>query len=58
MIEGWFAEMDGRLFEQQRNKTSNKRSVVRMVQCEKWSSSRISIGPGDVLDLCKLNDRE
>ena len=30
--EGWFAEMDGRLFEQQRNENSNRRSEVRMVQ--------------------------
>ena len=34
-IEGWFAEMDGRLFEQQRNENSNKRPEVRMMQCEK-----------------------
>ena len=26
---------------------------VRMVQCEKLSSSRFSIGPSDVLGLCK-----
>ena len=45
--------MDGRLFEQQRNENSNIKSEVRMVQCEKWSSSRISIGPSDVLGLCK-----
>ena len=42
----WFAEIDGRAFEQQR---SSKRSEVKMVQCEKWSSSRISIGLSDVL---------
>ena len=52
-IEGWFAEIDGRLFEQQRNENNNKRSEVRMVQCEKWSFSRISIGPSDVLGLYK-----
>ena len=44
--------MDGRLFEQQRFKNSNKISD-RMVQCEKWSSSRICIGPSNVLGLCK-----
>ena len=41
--------MDGRLFEQQRNENSNERFEVRIVQCEKRSSSRISIGPSDVL---------
>ena len=56
--EGFFAEVDGRLFEQQRNEKSNKRSEVRMVQCEKWSSSRISIGPSDVLRLCNIWQRE
>ena len=30
---------------------SNKKSEVRMVQYDKWSSSRISIGPGNVLGL-------
>ena len=45
--------MDERLFEQQRNENSNKISEVRMVQCEKWSSSRISIGPSNVLGLYK-----
>ena len=45
--------MDGRLFEQQRNENSNKRSEVRIVQSEKWSFSRINIGPSDVLGLCK-----
>ena len=55
-IEGWFAEMD-ETFEQQRNENSNKISEVIMVQCEKWSSSRINIGPSDVLGLCKLYDR-
>ena len=30
-IEGWFAEIDGRVFEQQKNENSNKRSEVRMV---------------------------
>ena len=52
-IERWFAEMDGRLLEQQRKGNSNK----RMVQCEKWSSPRISLGPSDVLGLCKWYDR-
>ena len=50
---GWFVEMDGRLFEQQRNENNNKRSEVRMMQCEKQCSSQISIGPSDVLGLCK-----
>ena len=49
--------MNGRLLEQERNENSNKRLEVRMVQCGKWSSSRISIGPSDVLSLCKLYDR-
>ena len=49
--------MDGRLFEQQRYKNSNKKSEIRMVQREKWSSYIISIGPSDIPGLCKLYDR-
>ena len=30
-----------------------KRSEVKKVQCEKWSSSRSSNGPSDVLGICK-----
>ena len=42
-IEGWFAEMDGRLFEQQRNENSNKRKK------SEWCSVKSGVPQGSVL---------